>query len=219
MRCQISPTPTVFHNLVTPSVILTLSLFANSSLHAVQVPTTAPAQTGKQTESKDSEFTIDNDHTSIIFAVSHFGLSYTYGRFNQCSGGFSLQAGQLTKPGFAFKIEADSIDTNQDERDKHLKGPDFFDTKNFPTIDFVTTEFTKVDGVYQVKGNMTMLGKTQPLTMPVQLVGIGTGPFGKQRAGFFTKFTIKRSDFGMDEMKMKIGDNISVTFSFEGIKK
>jgi polyisoprenoid-binding protein YceI len=55
--------------------------------------------------------------------------------------------------------------------------------------------------------------------MPVNLVGIGQGPFGERRAGFFTKFTIKRSDFGMDKMQGQIGDNISVTFSFEGVKK
>ncbi len=164
-------------------------------------------------------YTIDNAHTSVVFAVSHFGLSYTYGRFNECSGEFEMNSGELATQGFTFKINAASIDTNHEERDDHLKGPDFFDTQQFPEITFVTTGFTKTDGVYQVAGELTMLGQTQPLAMPVNLVGIGKGPFGKQRAGFFTKFTIKRSDFGMDKMQGQIGDNISVTFSFEGIKK
>ena len=83
----------------------------------------------------------------------------------------------------------------------------------------MTKSFDKVDGVYQITGEMTMLGKTQPLVMPVRVVGIGKGPFGKQRAGFFTKFTIKRSEFGMDKMAGQVGNNISVTFSFEGIKQ
>jgi polyisoprenoid-binding protein YceI len=164
-------------------------------------------------------YSIDNAHTSVVFAISHFGLSYTYGRFNEVEGGFALNGAEISKAGFSFTIKAASIDTNNAERDKHLRSPDFFDTQQFPEIKFVTKSFTKVDGVYQVVGEMTMLGKTRPLTMPVRLVGIGKGPFGKQRAGYFTKFTIKRSDFGMDKMAGQIGDNISVTFSFEGIKQ
>ena len=116
-------------------------------------------------------------------------------------------------------MDAASIDTNNEERDEHLRGPDFFNTDVHPEITFVTTGFEKVDGVYQLTGDMTMIGQTRTVKMPVQLVGIGSGPFGKQRAGFFTKFTIPRSDFGMDKMAGQIGNNISVTFSFEGVKQ
>jgi polyisoprenoid-binding protein YceI len=165
------------------------------------------------------DYAIDNSHTSLVFAVSHFGLSYTYGRFNKCEGEFQLDKGELTTKGFSFTIDANSIDTNNEERDTHLRGPDFFDTERFDEIKFVTTGYTKENGVYKIKGDMTMLGQTKPLSMPVNLVGIGQGPFGERRAGFFTKFTIKRSDFGMDKMQGQIGDNISVTFSFEGVKK
>jgi len=177
------------------------------------------AQTTGPKEEPDVEtYNIDNSHTSIVFAVSHFGLSYTYGRFNKCEGNFELDAGELSTKGFAFSIDADSIDTNNAERDTHLRGPDFFNTEQFPKIKFVTTGFTKEDGIYKINGEMTMLGQTKPLSMPVKLVGIGKGPFGAQRAGYFTKFTIKRSDFGMDKMQGQIGDNISVTFSFEGVR-
>ncbi|MFK7767946.1 MAG: YceI family protein [Mariniblastus sp.] len=179
----------------------------------------ATAGNFRQEAAKEAKYTIDNTHTSVVFAVSHFGLSYTYGRFNKCSGEFSLLKGEPTTAGFSFKIDAASIDTNNEDRDVHLRGPDFFNTEVHPEITFVTTGFSKVDGVYQVTGDMTMLGQTRTIKMPVQLVGIGTGPFGKQRAGFFTKFTIPRSDFGMDKMAGQIGNNISVTFSFEGVKQ
>ena len=141
------------------------------------------------------KYEIDNSHSSVVFAVSHFGLSYTYGRFNEFAGEFSLEGGELTTTGFQFDIKADSIDTNQAERDKHLRGPEFFNTDRFPKISFVTTGFTKENGTYQITGDLTMLGQTQSIKMPVQLVGIGQGPFGAQRAGFFTKFTIKRDQF------------------------
>ncbi len=165
------------------------------------------------------QYEIDNSHTSVVFAVSHFGLSYTYGRFNEVEGEFSLNGADLSEDGFSFSIKTDSIDTNNAERDLHLRSPDFFDTQQFPEIKFVTTSFTKVEDGYRVTGEITMLGKTQPLTMTLRLIGIGKGPFGKQRAGYFTKFTIKRSDFGMDKMAGQVGDTIAVTFSFEGVKQ
>ena len=162
-------------------------------------------------------YTIDNAHTSLVFAVSHFNLSYTYGRFNKCSGEFTIDGGMADS--FRFSIDPASVDTNDAERDKHLRGPDFFYVQQFPEIKFESTRIDRAEGTYNVVGNLTMLGKTREISIPVRLVGIGKGPFGKERAGFFAKFTIKRSDFGMDKMLQAVGNNISITFSFEGIKK
>ena len=168
------------------------------------------------TVSAQDEYEIDNSHTSLVFAISHFNLSYTYGRFNKCAGNFQIEGGLANK--FSFTIDAASVDTNEAERDKHLRSADFFDVDQFPEITFESTQIERVDGIYQVTGKMTMRGKSKQITMPVRLVGIGKGPFGKERAGFFTKFTLKRSEFGMDKMLSAVGDNIAVTFSFEGIK-
>ena len=179
----------------------------------------APSGLCQDEDDSVDRYTIDNDHTSVVFAVSHFGLSYTYGRFNKVEGTFALDGAELAKSGFSFTIKAGSIDTNNAERDTHLCSPDFFNTQQFPEIKFVTKSFTKVDDQYEVIGELTMLGETRPLTLPLRLVGIGKGPFGKQRAGYFTKFTINRSEFGMDKMAGQVGDKIAVTFSFEGIKQ
>ena len=164
-------------------------------------------------------YRIDNTHTAVIFAISHFGLSYTYGRFNEVSGSFEMENSEPTTAGFNFTLITDSIDTNNEDRDNHLKGPEFFDVQQFPEITFKTTGFKKADGIYQVTGDLQILDQIQSVTLPVHLVGIGKGPFGKQRAGFLTKFEIKRSDFGMNKMKDQIGDKVSITFSFEGIKE
>ena len=200
-------------------ISVALLLLLTFTVHSIASSRTNLKQEMGAIQPNIDKYEIDNSHSSVVFAVSHFGLSYTYGRFNEVSGAFLLDGGELTTAGFKFDIKADSIDTNQAERDKHLRGPEFFNTAEFPEISFVTTGFTKVDGTYQIKGDLTMLGQTQPIKMPVQLVGIGKGPFGAQRAGFFTKFTIKRDQFGMDKMAGQIGNNISVTFSFEGVKK
>ena len=164
-------------------------------------------------------YTIDNAHTSLIFAVSHYNLSYTYGRFKQISGEFTWNENIPAASQFSFEIDAASIDTNDDGRDQHLRGPDFFNTDEHAKITFKTTKFEKIDDDYRLTGEMTMLGTTKEVEMPVRVVGIGKGPFGKERAGFFTKFTVRRSDYGMDKMLNSVGDNIAVTFSFEGIKQ
>ena len=163
------------------------------------------------------KYKIDNDHTSIVFAISHFGFSYTYGRFNQCSGSFDMVNGKPGEQGFDFTIDARSIDTNCEERDEHLRSPDFFDVDQFPEITLKTTSIEAGNKEFKVNAELTIRGQTRPVVLPMRLVGAGRGPFGKQRAGFFTKFTLKRSDFGMDKMLGGIGDNVAVTFSFEGV--
>ena len=186
-------------NRITPIVlILFTSLFANQDLQGQDI------------------YEIDGSHTSLVFAISHFNLSYTYGRFNKVTGNFNIDGGLANK--FNFEIDAASIDTNVAERDKHLRGPDFFNVEEFPKITFESTEIEREEGVYQVRGKMTMRGQTKDVTIPIRLVGIGRGPFGKERAGFFAKFELKRSDFGMDSMLSSIGNKIAVTFSFEGIR-
>ncbi len=162
-------------------------------------------------------YRIDNAHTSLVFAVSHFNLSYTYGRFDRVSGEFDLDGTAPSR--FVFIIESSGINTNSSERDEHLRSVDFFDVVQFPDITFESIRIDQVDETYNVTGNITMLGTTKEITIPMQMVGMGQGPFGKTRAGYFAKFTIKRSEFGMEKMLAAVGDNISITFSFEGIKR
>ena len=166
-----------------------------------------------------ADFVLDNSHASLVFGVSHLGYSSTYGRFNTVNGDFSYDKDQPLASQFRFTIDCNSIDTNDAKRDEHLKAADFFDVKRFPKITFVSTDVQQMDGVLQVTGNMTMRGKTKQVTMPLEYVGEGEGPYGNYRLGFNSQFLLKRSEFGMNNMVPKIGDDISITFSFEGIRK
>ena len=172
----------------------------------VQVPSTA------------QYFEVDNGHSSLIFAVSHSGLSYTYGRFEKCSGQILLKD-NLDDTFFRFEIDVASINTNSRLRDDHLRGPEFFDTKKFPKIRFKSTsvKVEEATGNYIVAGLMSMHGVERRVKMPITLIGVGKGPMGKTRGGFITKFTIQRSDFGMEAWPKVIGDQIAITFSFEGV--
>lgn len=165
------------------------------------------------------QFEVDNSHTSVVFAVSHFNLSYTYGRFNKTSGSFQLDRDNPNNSSFSFVIDAASIDTNDEARDDHLRGEQFFETETFPQIKFTSTSVSYEDNVYSLTGDFTMHGVTREVTMDLKVVGEGQGPFGKTRAGFFSKFNLVRSEFGMDQMLKGIGDNIAISFSFEGIKQ
>lgn len=162
-------------------------------------------------------YEIDIDHTSLVFAVSHSGLSYTYGRFNQCSGQVIVDE-DSDDQSFEFTIDSDSIDTNNGLRDDHLRGPDFFDTQAFPEITFKSKTMTKVDNVYTVTGTLKMHGVAKEIEIKLTEIGRGIGPRGKPRIGFFSKFSIKRSDFGIKSLSTIVGNQIAITLSFEGIQ-
>jgi hypothetical protein len=85
------------------------------------------------------DYSIDADHSSVSFKISHLGLSYVHGRFNTFSGGFSLDSSDPAKNSFKLDIKPQSIDTNSPKRDNHLRSPDFFNAKQFATAGFKST--------------------------------------------------------------------------------
>src|SRR5690242_5758721 len=110
------------------------------------------------------EYVIDGMHSGVNFKIGHIGLSWVYGRFDKFSGGFTLDANDPSKASFRLTIEAASVDTNNEKRDGHLKSPDFFNAKQFPTINFQSTAVKAVKDGYQVTGDLTMHGVTKPVT-------------------------------------------------------
>ena len=170
------------------------------------------------------DFAIDNSHTSVIFGVSHLGYSITYGRFNNVSGAFTLDAKGPEASTFQVAIDVASIDTNDAKRDDHLKGPDFFNAGEFPVISFKSTKVapkkTETGIALEVTGDLTMHGVTKPITLELQKLGEGPGPTGQDfRTGFSGQAKLKRSDFGMTGMVGPIGDEVAITISIEGIRK
>ena len=170
------------------------------------------------------EFAIDNSHTSVIFGVSHLGYSITYGRFNNVSGAFTLDAKGPEASTFQVALDVASIDTNDAKRDEHLKGPDFFNAGEFPVITFKSTKVapkkTDTGITLEVAGDLTLHGVTKPVTLELQKLGEGPGPGGNDfRTGFSGTAKLKRSDFGMTNMVGPVGDEVAITISIEGIRK
>lgn len=170
-----------------------------------------------------AEFTIDNVHSAAIFKVRHLGASYSYGQFTGIAGTVSFDAAKPEASSVEVTIQADSVNTHNEMRDRHLKGPDFFNTKEFPTLTFKSTGWKKTgDKTYDVTGDLTILGKSKSITVPVEHIGDGKDPRGNELSGFHTKFTIDRTEFGMNygvADEGGIGKWIEITISVEGQKK
>ena len=164
-------------------------------------------------------YVVDGSHTAVIFAVSHMGFSYTYGRFNKVEGQFAFDSQDPINSQFALVIDVASIDTNDAKRDEHLRNADFFNARQFPTIEFRSTQVKQTNDGLQLVGTMTMHGETKEITIPLQKVGEGQGPYGNYRCGFLSQFSLKRSDFGMRNMIGPAGDEITITVSLEGIQR
>ena len=165
------------------------------------------------------DYAVDGMHTAVTFKISHLGLSWTHGRFNDVSGTFSIDPADAGKSSFNLTIKAESVDTSNSKRDDHLRSPDFFNVKQFPTLAFQSTAVQATKDGYQVTGNLTLHGVSRPVTF--QLVGGRKAEFpkGVQRTGYSTELTLKRTQFGMDKMVEAIGDDVLISISFEGTKK
>lgn len=167
-------------------------------------------------------YTVDPMHTSVVFSVAHSGFSYTYGFFRKATGTYKLDKDNPANNSFSFLIDANSLDTNNQERDKHLRSPDFFDVQQYPTITFESTRCTPSntqDGmIYQLTGNLTIHGVTKSVSIPLRMLGSGPGPYKDQRSGFLCQIELKRTDFGMNELLKDnlVGDAVGITVSFEG---
>ena len=165
------------------------------------------------------QYVLDDQHTSVVFAIDHFSLSYCYGMFGKYSGKIDFEPANPTTLKLDFTIDAASLDTKSAKRDEHLRGPDFFNVKQFPSIKFVSKKVTLDGETMNIMGDMTLHGVTKEITLPLKFRGTGTVPDGSTHIGFFGDTVLHRSDFGISTYLPKIGDDVTLMISFEGIKQ
>lgn len=164
-------------------------------------------------------FKIDPVHSSIVFSVKHLGVADFYGRFNDLSGKLVLDKADPSKSSVEISVPVESVDTKNEKRDQHLKSPDFFNAKQFPMIIFKSKSVEASGDNYKATGELMLHGVTKPLTLEIKKGSEAKGMEGEIRAGGETRFTIKRSDFGMNFMQGPVGDEINIIVSLEGIKE
>jgi polyisoprenoid-binding protein YceI len=168
-------------------------------------------------------YKVDPVHASLIFRAKHVNIGIFYGRFNVIGGQFTLDEANPSKSSFNFEVQTGSVDTQNEKRDAHLKSPDFFNAKQYPTIAFKSTSVKKGEqtNVLEVTGDLTFHGVTKSITVPIEVVGKGEFPPKTPRAGIETVFTIKMSEYdvkGIPGAPGAIGDEVRLMFAVEGTK-
>ena len=167
------------------------------------------------------KFKVDPVHTSALFCVKHLNVANFYGRFNEVTGSFSFDEEKRTIDGLEIKIKTESLDTNAEGRDTHLKSSEFFNAAEHPYIIFTGLKIKPIGkSEYKVEGEINLRGVTKPLTVTMNHTGSGNaGPRFGYRAGFETIFTLKRSDFGMTALMNFLGDEVKVILSIEASRE
>ena len=149
---------------------------------------------------EQAKWVIDPSHTKIGFSVRHFGISETDGFFRSYSGNIQAEKDDFSDLKVDITVQTNSIDTNDAQRDAHLKADDFFNAEKYPEMKFVSTGLapTSIANEYKLHGNLTIRDITQPVVFDMEFAGIvPKDPFGNTKAGFFVTGAINRKEFGL----------------------
>lgn len=140
---------------------------------------------------------VDKGHSQIDFTVRHMVIAKVRGRFARWDATLRLDEADLSKSSVEVTIDAASIDTNEAQRDTHLRSADFLDAEKYPTINFKSTAVRATGGTeLSVMGDLTIRGITQPVTLEVSNLGRVRDPWGNHKMAFSGKVVVEREDFG-----------------------
>lgn len=146
-----------------------------------------------------TKWAIDPAHSEILFKVKHLMITNVKGEFRKFNAEIITNGDGFSNAKIKATIDASSVFTNNKDRDTHLKSADFFDAENHLELRFESTEVTKVDTEnYQLKGNLTIKGKTNEVTLNVEFGGIAKDPWGNEKAGFSLSGKINRKDWNLN---------------------
>ena len=168
-----------------------------------------------------SQWQLDDSHTRVGFSVNHLGFSTTMGHFGDVQGTVNYDIKTPNKTNMNFTIATDSIDTNWDARDKHLKTDEFFNVAKYPTMTFKSTKVSFINPQQaKITGDFTMLGQTKPLTLDVTLNKIANSPLTKEPViGFRATGNIDRAAYGMTAYAAGITTNVPIQIDGELVEK
>jgi len=168
---------------------------------------------------------IDAAHSGINFSIRHMVVSKVRGRFAKYSGALSLDDEDLTRSFVEATIDASSIDTGTEQRDAHLRSPDFFDVEKFPELRFRSQRIEKLDGDrYRVVGELTIRDVTREVSLDVEYGGRAKDPWGNERIGFVAKAALDRKDFGLgwnqvlEAGGVLVGDRVDIELEVQAVK-
>ena len=170
----------------------------------------------------ENNYVIDDSHFSIGFLVEHAGYAKTLGLFKQIEGKYTYDQSLNLVKDLVMTINTDSVFTNHDKRDAHLRSPDFLDVEKFPIMTFIVDEYDLSKTPGKLKGKFTLLGVTKDVVLDFNINKVAEYPFGfglskPMVMGVSARASLNRSDYGMSYGvdKNLVGDEIELIIEFE----
>ena len=166
-------------------------------------------------------FKVDSIHSTSVFRIKHMNTSYFWGSFHEPGGSFAIDSADVTKSTFTIELPVDKVSSGNPKRDAHLKSPDFFNAKQYPTITFKSKSVKqgKAENMLEVSGDLTMHGVTKPVKADVELTGTGEFPPGSKRVGIEATMVVKMSDFEIKGGGGGLSDEVKVIVALAGVKQ
>ena len=169
---------------------------------------------------------IDSAHSEINFSVRHMMISKVRGTFESFSGSVNFDESNPTNTTVDISIDAAGINTREDQRDGHLRSPDFLNADEFPTLTFKSTKVEQIDeNNGKLYGDLTIRGVSKPVVLDVEYAGQAKSPWGTTSAGFSAKTSINRNDWGLtwnqalETGGILVGDKIAIEIELELVKQ
>ena len=144
-----------------------------------------------------TKWVLDPTHSEVQFKVKHLVISTVSGFFKSFEGSLTTESEDFENAQVEFSLDVNSIDTNQEQRDGHLKSAEFFDSEKYPKIIFKSTSLTKDGDDYKLNGNLTIKDVTKPVSLDVEYGGSAGDFYGNTKAGFEVTGKINRKEFGL----------------------
>ncbi|MDI2129842.1 YceI family protein [Yinghuangia seranimata] len=206
-----------------------MGLFSRTPKNAA-VTTAAPAATavvdGPDLSHLSGDYVIDTTHSAIGFSVRHAMVTNVRGAFTEYEGLLRLDGANPANSSAEIAIKVASIDTNQAQRDEHLRNSDFFAVEAHPEIVFRSTSAKRVGADdYRMSGDLTIKGVTKSVVLDLEYTGTATDAYGIDRVGFEGGTTIDRTDWGLsynaalETGGVLIGEKVKLTFDISAVRK
>jgi len=174
----------------------------------------------------NQKWALDPTHSELQFKIKHLMISTVSGQFNQFNAAVETKDDDFTKAKVHFQANVDSISTNNEQRDAHLKNGDFFDAEKFPVVTFDSERMEKIaEDEYKLYGTLTMRGVSKKIILNAEFGGITKDPWGNTRTGFSVTGKINRQEYGMsfgavsETGGLLLGDEVKINANVQFVKE
>lgn len=198
-------------------LLLAAALALSATAASAQMPKTPPGAPDAA-RVKAGTYTVDPQHTQVVFTVNHLGFNSYWGIFGDATGSLTLDPARPNAASVTIEVPIAKVTTTSEKLNAHLQTPDFFDAAKYPTAMFKSTSVAVSGKTARITGNLTLHGVTKPVVLDAKFTGAGKSMMGGgDTIGFEATTSIKRSDFGVSGYVPLITDVVplKITAAFE----